>query len=176
MPETLIEQTPSIAPTKPVKKKAGRPPKTVQAEQPKPQVPLQPANPDKINWVTPEEAERYEKMLFKPYARKTELVKGEKEKFFYQITSMCPFIPAGVMAQTHQHLVTFMVQKFHRKEFITRHEFVENRKAPKDVESNAEVKWIETDKKDGSSRVLDADACFQIESRKFEQEFVRDDQ
>ena len=151
-----------------IKRGPGRPPSIQQSAQ-------APDKPEDPNWVTPDEAELYERMLFKPYVRRSELKKGDNDKFFYQIVSLCPYVPAGIMSQTHQHLVQFEIQKFHRDQTITRNVFDDNRKAPREVTSNAEVKWVEIDQKTGNSRVIDADASFTIDSREFDKVFVRDD-
>ena len=148
------------------KRGPGRPP-----NQPAIHIPVS----DTPDWVTPEEAEKYESMMFKPYKRKVELKKGDGDKYFYQIVSMCPYVPSGIVSQTHQHLVTFEIQKFHRKDFIERNVFDDNRKQPRVVKENAEVQWVSVNPKDGNARVLDEDASFQIDSREFEKVFVRDD-
>ena len=163
MPDTLTEEA-----TGTVKRGPGRPPSSPAAiAQPETKLP---------DWVSPEEAESYEQMLFKPYVRKTEKVEGESKKFFYQIVSMHPYVPKAIeVTATHQHLVSFEIQKFYRDKTIKRNEFVENRKAPKEVTTALEVPWVEINPKDGTSRVLDADATFNMDSRQFIKEFQRDE-
>ena len=158
-------------------------PDTIEAELPKRGPGRPPLNPqpksesvEEINWVTPEEAEKYEAMINRQFIRKRELNEGDNGTYFYRITSMCPYVPGGVVCQTHQHLVLFQVQKYYRNKMETRKRFEPGKKTPLEVKENVEVQWIETARMDmGTPRVLDADASFQMESREFEKVFVRDD-
>jgi len=149
------------------KRGPGRPPKMDV------QVPLQPPNPENINWVGPEESERLETIIEKHFVRKTELKSGDNKKYYYEVQGAHPYVPAGVVTTSKQSLVLLDVQKFYRNKFASKNSVVGG--IQKEVKVNIAAEWVATDPKTGDYEVVDADASFQIDSREFEKLFVRDD-
>jgi len=132
---------------------------------------------DKIEWVTADEAEKLDKLLFKNFVRKTELKSGDRKKFFYRVTGACPYVPLHhngreVLAGTNQNLIEFTVDKFHRNEFVKSR----RRESGQEIEEeiNKPVSRNEYDEKMGTWEMVDQDTGFKIDSRKFLEEFVRD--
>ncbi len=79
-----------------------------------------PMQDEPIKWITAQEAEKFEKMLYKTYVKlgKDGNPIPESSEFFYRITGMHPRVPGIVgtvpMASENQFLLTFEVQKFYR--------------------------------------------------------------
>ena len=131
--------------------------------------------PETPNWVTPEEAERCEETLGKNFVRKKEKKEGETKEFFYQVVGVNPYHElAGKdrpSPNTLQHLVNFQVLKFYRNKKEDRKSIVGG--IERAIKVNSQVQWVEYDKL-GNARVLDADASFDMDSRKFFDEFKPD--
>ncbi len=130
-----------------------------------------------IEWVTSEEAEKFNKILYKNFVRKKEMKSGEREKFFYRVTGLCPYVPlhhmgAEVLASVNQNLVEFTVDKFHRREFIT----AKRRESGQEIEEevNKPVTRHAFDDKSGTWMLVDSDTGFKMEARKFLDLFERD--
>ena len=89
---------------------------------PKPTETQAPQDPP-IQWVTGEEAETLNKILFKDFIRKSELKPGDNKKFIYRPTGLRPYVPSRhngieITTQTNQNLVMVTVVKYYRAEFI----------------------------------------------------------
>ena len=164
----------TVSQSMPVKRGPGRPPSQPKPEPANAKPPIEQLN--EIEWVTAEEAARYDAMIYKPFIRRVEKEKGENKKYFWMIINACPYVPAGRLAPANKNLVAFNVQKYYRDQTITRNVFDENRKQPREVKSNAEVRWVSVDRTTGNPVVVNEDAVIHnIDSRVFEQQFVRDD-
>ena len=131
------------------------------------------AVPEEIKWVTEEEAEVLDKLLFKSFNRKDG---KDKSKFFYKVVGSHPFVPTHhngemITTATGNNLIRFEVRKFYRNEFIE----VKRREAGVEHEEkvNKPVEWVEVDDM-GNGRVLDKDANFFMEAREFQVKFERD--
>lgn len=131
--------------------------------------------PQKPQWVTPEEAEKYEEMLGKNFVRINERSEGESKEYFYQVIGVFPYhnlAGNGVPApNTLQHLVNVQVQKFYRNKKDEKKAVIAGQE--KMVKVNRQVEWVELDKL-GNARVLDADASFDMDARDFLKEFKAD--
>jgi hypothetical protein len=132
-----------------------------------------------IKWVTPDEADGYNRILFKDFVRKSELKPGDNSKFIYRVTGMRPYTPLfhngqSVTTNTLQNLVVFSVNKFYRNEFIKAKRRESGQEVEEDV--NKSVTWTEYDAKAGNWITVDGDACFEMDSRVFLAQFKRDTQ
>jgi hypothetical protein len=139
--------------------------------------PITPAKEPPIQWVSDEEAEELNRILYKHFIRKKELKPGDNEKFIYRPIGLRPYVPSyhngmAIITQTNQNLVMVSVAKFHRGEFETR----KRREGGQEIEEhdNKRVPWTEYNRKAGVYDVVDPDANFDIDSRKFVELFKRD--
>lgn len=130
-----------------------------------------------IKWVTEEEAESFNKMLYKNFVRKKELNAGDNKKFFYRITGLCPFVPLHrngreVLAAANQNLVEFTVNRYYRDKM----EKVRRREAGQEIEEevNKMVSRYEYDSAGGTWNTVDRDTDMKIEAREFLNLFERD--
>jgi hypothetical protein len=126
---------------------------------------------EKIQWVTAEEAEELDKLLFKPFIKKGDKYKAENAKFIYRIIGSHPFVPSNVLTASGQHLVKFEIRKFYRNEFIVqkrREGGIEN-----EERINKPVEWVALDEM-GNGKMMDRDASFFCEARKFQEFYERD--
>lgn len=126
---------------------------------------------EKIQWVTAEEAEELDKLLFKPFIKKGDKHKAENAKFIYRIIGSHPFVPTNVLTASGQHLVKFEIRKFYRNEFIIqkrREGGIEN-----EERINKPVEWVTLDEM-GNGKMMDKEASFFSEARKFQELFERD--
>ena len=130
-----------------------------------------------IQWVTQEEAEKLDKLMFKPFVRKKELKPGDNKKFFYKVTGVCPYAPLyhngkEILASSTQNLIEFTVDRFHRNETIVSR----RREGGVEIEEevNKPVARNKYDEKSGTWELADEDTSFKIDSRKFLELFERD--
>ena len=126
---------------------------------------------EKIQWVTAEEAEELDKLLFKPFIKKGDKYKAENAKFIYRIIGSHPFVPSNVLTASGQHLVKFEIRKIYRNEFIVqkrREGGIEN-----EERINKPVEWVALDEM-GNGKMMDRDASFFCEARKFQELYERD--
>ena len=137
------------------------------------------AKPDEpIKWITPAEAERFERMLFKNYVRKfPNGVKPPKDQgpkeYFYKIVSIRPVSPANVTTSDEQFTLLFELQKYYRNRTkkVNKRDSVDG--PDMETEQNEPVKRWESNRL-GNYVLVDADASFPIDTRLFEQQFVPD--
>ena len=127
----------------------------------------------KPQWMSLEEAEKYEKMLLKSYVKK-----GDKEdatKFIYRVVSMFPFQPAVSkiedMANTEELLYKFQIQKFHRSKTqkVTKRDEQANQ-----VEVSDNVQVDQHVMRNGHWVCVDPTASFPMEVREFKEKFEVD--
>lgn len=133
--------------------------------------PIPPIN-DKIEFVTKEEAERFDKMMTKTYVR---LVNGKPYKpkeFIYRIIGSHPYEPAGIVSQVGKFLMGFEVQKFYRKKMVTKNTQIGGELKPQ--KDNEKVEQHAFNNDFGVWECTDEDANRFIDCRKFEQEFQVD--
>jgi hypothetical protein len=136
-------------------------------------VPKQPETP---KWVTDEECEYYDKILFKPFVRKIEKVSAESKKFFYMITQLHPCEPGGKLTQEGQSLMEFHIQKFHRDKTAKRNVYEPGRKQAREEEFNEPVQKNVWNEKLQIWKKNDDDAQFNMDSRDFLAQFKRDEE
>lgn len=172
MPE---EKTGAVNETPETQPRRGRPPGVKIAPVPPPQPPPRPALAAQpaIEWVTREESERLETLVGKNFVRREERENGETKKYFYRVMSACPSVPGGVLTSKHQSLVEFSVQKFMRKQF-KRSKVVSGGATVEEL-MNEPAAWVEINTKTGDAEVIDPDANFMMDSKRFESEFKRDE-
>jgi len=131
---------------------------------------------DKIEFVTPSEAEKFERMLFKNYVRLGKDGKPDKEskKFFYRIIGVHPYEKPSMVTMQNQFLMRFEVQKFHRNKFVTQKATEGNTTI--DKKDNEKVDQFKI-RDDGEGYELnDSDANRFVDCRVFSQEYVPDEE
>lgn len=131
---------------------------------------------DKIEFVTPQEAEKFERMLFKNYVKLGKDGKPDKDskKFIYRIIGVHPYEKPGMVTMQNQFLMRFEVQKFHRNKFVVH----------KVTEGNSKVEQKDNEKvdqfrirPDGEGFELnDSDANRFIDCRLFSTEYLPDEE
>lgn len=124
----------------------------------------------KTQWVSIEEADKYEKMIGKKFNRKVPKEKGEREKFFFVVEGATAYAYVGHLGNTDQHLVGLTVQKYYRNEFISKRT---KEGSAADEQVNKPVTYAIIDRM-GNGRIPDADARVDYDSREFEKQFERD--
>ncbi len=130
---------------------------------------------DKIEFVTREEAEKFERMMFKNYVR-TKDGKPDKDskKFLFRIIGCHPYERPGMVTMQHQFLMRFEVQKFHRNKFVTRKASEGNSSV--EVKDNEKVEQFKV-RADGEGFELnDAEANRFVDCRQFSQEYILDEE
>ena len=133
-----------------------------------------PKPPEKINWITEEDAEKLAKAIGRQYTKKDD--DESAKKFFFKIISMNPYQPGGVVASEEQCRYQYQVQKYHRNKFVKGSKLDDNGNkseydAPMKVESHALKQlpggrdtWV----------LLDGEASFFMDTEEFKKQFVLD--
>lgn len=129
-----------------------------------------------IKWVTSKEAEEFDRMMFKNYVRvdpKSRTPVKDSKDYFYKIIGSHPSSPADRTTTDEEFLIVFEVQKFYRNK--TRKARVNRGGGDQwdEVEQNEPVK-SHTQNAKGNWILVDGDASFMCEARKFKQEFAPD--
>jgi len=131
---------------------------------------------DKIEFVTPEEAEKFERMLFKNYVRIGKDGKPDKEskKFLFRIIGVHPYEKPGMVTMQNQFLMRFEVQKFHRNKFVTHKVTEGNSKV--ETKDNEKVDQFKV-RADGEGFELnDPEANRFVDCRDFLSEYIQDEE
>lgn len=134
-----------------------------------------------IKFVTFDEAREYDKLMNKTFVHKA--VNGKPHEttkdYFYMILSISPSQPVSKNPiSPSQFTMDFQVQKYHRKKTYTAKETLPNG-TTKDVQKPVAVKRWAYDEDTaeitgGGLEVVDEDASFGIDSRKFLAEFQQE--
>ena len=125
--------------------------------------------PNPPKWVTIEDAEKLEKMLFKHYIPKND----EKfaKKFYYRVESIIPYTPVNEV-NGDASMYQFMIQKYHRNK-TEKVSTNDGSGHSQEVERNQRVESHEM--RNGKFVVVDAYANRLIDSAEFKAEFKPDD-
>jgi hypothetical protein len=130
-----------------------------------------------IEWVTKEEAEKLDKLIFKPFIRRRELKEGDNKKFFYRITGVTPYVPLyhsnkEVVSASNENLLLFTVTRYHRNKYIEQKRREQGQELTEKV--NEPILRNRYDESSGTWECVDPDTDFRIDARKFQEVFVRD--
>ena len=123
----------------------------------------------KIKFTTPEEMERFEKMIGKRYIRKN--YPEEAKDFYFQVTGAHPDQPAVALCNEDQFNLVFEVQKYFRNKFV-------NVSKRDDKANQIDLKVnLQVDShvmKNGKWILADPMASFFKDARQFKEEFSID--
>ena len=125
-------------------------------------------SPQEPRWISIEEAEKLEKLLFKNYVPKDD----EKfaKKFYYRVESIIPYTPAD-FSDPDKHRYHVMIQKYHRDktEKVNTNDGSGN---SQEIERNQRVDSHEM--RNGKFVLIDAQANRLVDSDEFKKSFTLD--
>jgi hypothetical protein len=120
--------------------------------------------PEPVQFITPEEMEKYESLLDTPHVR----ADGTDKEYVWKVVSMHPSVPTGSEYLDDRFQVQFLIQKYHKNIFDTVEKNGNKRKVQRAVNG------FDIDRNTNSVVCIDNAASQFIDSRDFLKKFKKD--